>query len=79
MDINISRQETKIEKIKGLTKTVPVKKADQEKQKLSGKKIIALAKLCGQIEKHYGFPCDIEWAMEKGKIYITQSRPITTL
>ena len=79
MDINISRQETKIEKIKGLTKTVPVKKADQEKQKLTGKKIIALAKLCGQIEKHYGFPCDIEWAMEKGKIYITQSRPITTL
>ena len=79
MDINISKQETKIEKIKGLTKTVPVPKVDQEKQKLPGKKIIQLAKLCGAIEAHYGFPCDIEWAMEKGKIYITQSRPITTL
>ncbi|MDP1845684.1 MAG: PEP/pyruvate-binding domain-containing protein [Candidatus Moranbacteria bacterium] len=22
---------------------------------------------------------DIEWALEKGKFYITQSRPITTL
>ncbi|MEK7522055.1 MAG: PEP-utilizing enzyme, partial [Patescibacteria group bacterium] len=25
------------------------------------------------------FPCDIEWAFEKGEFYITQSRPITTL
>lgn len=56
-----------------------VAKNIQEKQKLPGKKIIELAKLCGQIEKHYGFPCDIEWAMEKNNLYITQSRPITTL
>jgi pyruvate,water dikinase len=48
-------------------------------QKLSGKETIKAAKLFVNIEKHYGFPCDIEWAMEKGKIYITQSRPITTL
>jgi len=26
-----------------------------------------------------GFPCDIEWAKEKGKFYIAQSRPITTI
>jgi phosphohistidine swiveling domain-containing protein len=31
------------------------------------------------IENHYGFPCDIEWAYEQGKFYIVQSRPITTL
>lgn len=36
-----------------------------------------LAELGKRIEEHYGFPCDIEWAMEKGKIYIVQSRPIT--
>ena len=50
-----------------------------EKQKLSGKQIIELAMLCKKIEDHYKFPCDIEWAMEGGDIYITQSRPITTL
>ena len=50
-----------------------------EKQKLSGKQIIELAKICANIEKHYKFPCDIEWAYESGKFYITQSRPITTL
>jgi len=49
------------------------------KQKLSGKQIIEMAEVCKQIEKHYGFPCDIEWAMEGGEIFITQSRPITTL
>lgn len=53
--------------------------AEGEKQKLTGKQIIDLAKICADIEKHYKFPCDIEWAYEGGKFYITQSRPITTL
>src|SRR3989339_200161 len=48
------------------------------KQKLTGKQITEVAKVCKKIEEHYKFPCDIEWAMEGGKIYITQSRPITT-
>ncbi len=48
-------------------------------QKLTGKQIIELAEICIGIEKHYGFPCDIEWAFADGKFYITQSRPITTL
>jgi len=79
MDINISKQEQQIIKTGKITKMTTVKKENQEKQKISGKKIIELAKLCGQIEKHYKFPCDIEWALERGKLYITQSRPITTL
>jgi len=48
-------------------------------QVLSGKDIVALAKHAVQIENHYGFPCDIEWAKEGDNFYITQSRPITTL
>jgi len=31
------------------------------------------------IERHYGAPQDIEWAIEGGEIFIVQSRPITTL
>ena len=50
-----------------------------KKQALTEKKIIGLSKLIIKIENHYGFPCDIEWAEEKGKFYITQSRPITTI
>jgi len=48
-------------------------------QKIGGKRIVELAQLIGRIEDHYGFPCDIEWAMEDGEFFITQSRPITTL
>jgi pyruvate,water dikinase len=31
------------------------------------------------IEQHYGFPVDVEWAIEKEKLFILQCRPITTL
>jgi pyruvate, water dikinase len=80
IDINIAEQEKKITKcLKKGVKWIPVLKSARAKQKLSGQQIIELAKLCLTIEKHYKFPCDIEWAREKGKFYITQSRPITTL
>lgn len=56
---------------------IPADKRDV--QTLSDEQVFALAEAVMGIERHYGFPCDIEWAMEAGKIYITQSRPITTL
>ncbi|MCA9382041.1 phosphoenolpyruvate synthase [Candidatus Dojkabacteria bacterium] len=51
----------------------------QRKQKLSDKHVEHLAEVGKLIEKHYGVPQDIEWALEKGKIWIVQSRPVTTL
>ncbi|MFA5154894.1 MAG: PEP/pyruvate-binding domain-containing protein [Patescibacteria group bacterium] len=80
IDINVAGQERQIIKgPSGGTKWVAVPAARREKQKLSGQQIVGLAKICAGIEKHYKFPCDIEWALAKGKFYITQSRPITTL
>ena len=82
MDVNVSNQERKIVRDKkkgGGVKWVNVSNSDQEKQKLSGKEIVELAKICDGIEKHYKKPQDIEWARAGGKFYITQSRPITTL
>ncbi len=35
--------------------------------------------LAARLEKDFGSPQDIEWAVAKGKLYILQSRPITTL
>ena len=64
-------------------KWVEVEVKEREKQKLSEEQVVELAKICLDIEKHYGFPCDIEWAMiqkmQKWEFFITQSRPITTL
>ncbi len=80
IDINISKQEKMIvRKAGGGTKHTAVPKVKQEKQVLTGKQIIELAKICASIEKHYKKPQDIEWAYVKGKFYIVQSRPITTL
>lgn len=41
-----------------------------------------IATLCAEavrIEKHYGCPMDIEWAIAGGSVYILQARAITTL
>ena len=79
-DINFSKQTRMIVKNKrGGVEWKPVPKKKQNQQKLNGRQIIGLAKLCDHLEKHYKHPQDIEWALEKGKFYITQSRPITTL
>lgn len=51
----------------------------QSTQKLQDKYIVEVAKLGMALYQHYFFPQDVEWALEKGKIYITQTRPITTL
>lgn len=80
LDINVASQEKQIVKgASGGTKWIPVAKNKQNQQKLTNQQIIELAKICIGIEKHYKFPCDIEWAFNRGKFYITQSRPITTL
>ncbi len=58
---------------------VPVSKAHRNKQKMQDKDVKELAEIGIHIEKHYGKPQDIEWGMEGGKLYIVQSRPVTTL
>lgn len=78
MDINVSTQNFAI--IKSQNGNIHKKLGKEgSKQKLQIKQITELAKICKNIEKHYKSPQDIEWAFEKGKFYITQSRPITTL
>jgi pyruvate,water dikinase len=79
LDINVSEQSMMIIRSQKGNKQQKLSTAKGGKQKLTGKQIIELAKICANIEKHYKSPQDIEWAMEKNKFYITQSRPITTL
>ena len=46
--------------------------------KLSNQEILKVALLVRDIENHYYFPQDIEWAIKNDRVYIVQSRPITT-
>lgn len=59
-------------------KIVNLSKKQGEKQKVSDKQIKLLAQIGQKIEKHYYFPQDIEWAIEKNTIYIVQTRSVTT-
>jgi len=50
-------------------KITNLSKHDGAKQKISTKEILELAHLGIQLEKHYYFPQDSEWAIEKGNVY----------
>lgn len=80
IDVNINDQEKGLYRVEAGGNEWKDMDADKKSaQKLSGEQIIELAKLVVKIENHYGFPVDIEWAMEGEEMMITQSRPITTL
>ena len=53
--------------------------AKQNKIKLTDEQIVELAQIGDKLQKHYKFPQDIEWALEDNKLYIVQSRPVTTI
>jgi pyruvate,water dikinase len=54
--------------------------AEQAHQRvLSDVEVLELARLGQRVERHYGAPQDIEWAEEGGRLYLVQSRPVTTL
>jgi len=76
---NVAKQDWMLTKVKGKNEKVNVKSEFREKQKLTDDEIVHLAKFGRDIERHYDFPQDIEWATSGGEMYIVQSRPITTL
>ncbi|CAF0926460.1 unnamed protein product [Didymodactylos carnosus] len=67
-------------KADGGTETLITNENDKKIEALSDKYIIELAKLAKEIEKSYNYqPQDIEWGFTKEKLYVLQTRPITTL
>jgi len=79
IDKNISEQERGLFKVETGGNEWKENLPRGKEQKLSDKQIMELSEIILGIEKHYAFPCDIEWAFENGKFFIVQSRPITTL
>lgn len=59
--------------------SIPVPVEKQNEQKITDEQIFKLFDLALAIEKHYGKPQDTEWGIEGGKVYMVQSRPVTTL
>ena len=78
--INIGSKSVAILKGKdGKNVTIKVDEPHQKAQLLNEKELKGLVDLATKIEEHYKEPQDIEWGIVKKKIYILQSRPITTL
>ncbi len=64
---------------KGNTVKLPVPDDLKNKQVLNDDEIFRLADLGRNIHNHYQFPQDTEWAIEGDRIFMLQSRPVTTL
>ena len=58
---------------------ITISRQYQKKQKLEDSYIIKLAHIGKQLEDHYGKPQDIEWGLYNKKLYIVQTRPVTTI
>lgn len=71
-----SRQKQMLVNKDGINRKVDV---DVKGHIVSEKLLHRLLELATKIENHCGTPQDIEWVFGGGKLYIVQSRPITTL
>lgn len=63
----------------GVCSTIPVPAELVEISSLSYEELSKLHRLGHKIQEQYHRPQDIEWAIESGKIYILQTRPVTSL
>ncbi|MCX6001769.1 MAG: phosphoenolpyruvate synthase, partial [Chloroflexi bacterium] len=78
-DTRISHKNFKIIRDeKGSNKNIDLSEKEASEQVLKDKEILQIAGLGMKIEQHYGSPQDTEWAIEGNKIFMLQSRPITT-
>lgn len=59
--------------------TAPVRQDRSHEQALPDEQIVELAKMVWRASEHFGAPQDIEWARVQGRLYLLQSRPITSL
>lgn len=80
LETNIVEKKTKL--VRDREKQTCIESSVEEKlqhvSSLSGQELKELAQIGERIEKFYGRAQDVEWAIFEGKIYILQSRPVTT-
>ncbi|WP_456468323.1 pyruvate, water dikinase [Archaeoglobus sp.] len=79
VEVKIGQKDFMLTKQDGKTVKVKLDPEKANERVLSDEEIERLVTLGELIEEHYGKPQDVEWAIEKGKVYIVQSRPITTI
>jgi pyruvate,water dikinase len=76
---NSTFQDHQLVKSEDETHEIAVPKYKQNKFKIDDQTAIRIAKIGQKLHNHYSKAQDIEFAIEKDKLYIVQTRPITTL
>jgi pyruvate,water dikinase len=77
--VNIASKSRQIVSAMSGTREVHLTGADAAKPSLSAGQLSDLEDLLTRVEASYAFPQDIEWAFADGKLWLLQSRPITTI
>ncbi len=63
----------------GGTEEVEIREEQMHQRVLSDREVMELAEMAVEVERHYGIPQDMEWAIESDSIFLLQTRPITSL
>ncbi|MCC7119523.1 MAG: hypothetical protein IT310_13445 [Anaerolineales bacterium] len=70
---------TRIDMTSGSTAEIETASAERERLSLDDADLRRLSALGEQVEKYYGAPQDIEWALANDQLYLLQTRPVTSL
>jgi rifampicin phosphotransferase len=77
--MNIGTKQNKVVQQEKGTRLVPVVAADQNRPCLSDAMVLEVARVGLAVERHFGRPQDIEWAVADDRVHLLQTRPVTTL
>jgi len=76
---NIAQKSRKIVGVAGGTREIPLSQEEGARPCLSREQLAELTGLLLRVEASYQFPQDIEWGFARGRLFLLQSRPITTI
>ncbi|BBN83582.1 hypothetical protein PA25_35670 [Pseudoalteromonas sp. A25] len=76
---SIQNKQQQIVYLDGQIKKVDIPKQMQSEPTLDPMTIKSLGKLLHQVEDFYGKAQDVEWTLSEGKLWLLQSRPITSI
>lgn len=79
LEVSVGSKDTQIVYAEKETVEVTVDESLRKERALNEQEIGRLIKAGLEIERHYGRPMDIEWAIKDNRVYILQARPVTTL
>ncbi len=79
LDISVKNKEQGFYLVDGENKLVDIPAEKREVRCADDATLKIIAEQGMKLKDHFGCPQDIEWAVEAGKVYILQSRAITTL